>query len=243
MNARDAQDPDDDLEATSLGIRRSGSFAPAELDDTVVGSRAASRATAEPADVEDTLLGSRATPDDTVIAMRRLQATQEIVIIPDDTAPPLPPGANDSTLVSGATPHAPLPAGPFFDADPLGDVEQTSAGFDRIDPSSFEATTVVPRIRRVGVPEGLDTASEPRAASMPNQRILKEPYRPRAIAQDQIFRTQPAPQPLQPQVDGVQAAHQQRVRGRRRLVAMFVIGGVIFIAAIGALAALVATML
>lgn len=256
--APDESEPDD-LEATMLGIRRAtqrrgirsvshapgvggadrGDAAPAaepelELDELTTFQVGADPSASAAAHVDDrTMLSSRRLPT----AARAVPTTTDAIELdPEATvydvrhggtgAVDLPPGAHEDTLLT-----------PRRSAAAAEERERTNPGFHQI---PVDETAITPRIRRTPADAPLSD-SPVRPAHVPDAAGPRERYGAREIPQAAVFRTAPQPRVQQAPADGARAATQQRARGRRRLVTMLVVTGVLVAVAVAAVVVLAIT--
>lgn len=238
-------------EDTVLGSRRRAATDEGDLsadlpeEHTVLGSRrrAAAHEAEASADLpeEHTVLGSRrragvAEPEEhTVLGSRRRAETTTTADTPalDDTvlgsvrhAPPTEQPIGGVTDGLGTT-HAvaPMP-GPRSAERP--DVDDTVASI--LPAPAVDDTAAVPSRRSNAT--GVEIDASPRRASMPDQAILKAPYRPRDISTTAPVRLPELPRPVLPASRAVPAAQQDKRRSRRGFVAIVVIGGVLVVGAL-----------
>ena len=188
-------------------------------DDTLLGSRRRVESDVD----DDTLLSARraadAADDDTLLGSRRGGKPAERV----DT------GALETTKIAGLV--EPPQSAAWRTTDPNAgrapQLEESEDSDDTLRVAARRATTVDP-----------EEVIEMRRAAVPQQAILKAPYRPREIPDQNVVRMADVPRAPQLPVDSALAAEQQRTSSRRGLVGIaiaFVVVGAAALTGIGLL--------
>lgn len=217
--------PDDLDESTLLGSRRPNSDSPAaDLEETVLGRRR--RADQEIPD--ETLLSARPRgadpavademPDETLLSSRERGSGGE---------------SDDDTIAVPRRRTGVDPSAPAGDDDPILRWSQVSSNDERR-PVTPQRTPTEPLV---------DDQVRRRIASTPEPAILRAPYRPRVIETAPVNRLEPIAREPRDPVNMAAADSRRRADSRRTLIAVIAAGGVIVLAGIAGIVALLTGLL
>lgn len=226
--------PDDLDESTLLGSRRPSPVSPpADIEDTVLGRRHRRDHAAESEAAEDAHAGAA---DETVLSARRHGSIPDA--IPDETLLSSRErdsrgDSDDDTIAVPRRRTGVDPSAPAGDEDPILRWSQVSSNDERR-PISPQRTPTEPLV---------DDRVRRRVASTPEPAILRAPYRPRVIETAPVNRLEPvAREPREP-VDTAVADSRRRADSRRTLIAVIAVGGVIVLAGVAGIIAILTGLL
>lgn len=248
--------PDDLDESTLFGSRRPRPVVPAaestDIEDTVLGQRRRAVRVSVPEDAplgegEDTVLSSRPREvaedahadgeDHTVLSAGRRGASRAI---PDETllssrrrGSDTDGGSDDDTIAVPRRRTGIDPSAPAGDDDPILRWSQVSSNDERR-PATPQRTPTEPLV---------DDQVRRRVASTPEPAILRAPYRPRVIDAAPVNRLEPVVRELREPVSTAAADARRRADSRRTLIAVIAVGGLIALAGIAGIVALLTGLL
>ncbi|MCD2498691.1 MULTISPECIES: hypothetical protein [Microbacterium] len=246
---------------------------PEDLDDsTVRASRRRQPVPAEtPADLEETVLGQRRRADrapepdrdaveDTVLSARRRgpapggsdePVDDETLLSPRQrpSAQPEPDAFADETLLSSrqrgddADDTVAVPRRRSTPAPGTGAAPEEDDPILRWSPASSDDVRRSAAPQRTPQDDVIDDQIRRRVASTPEPAILRAPYRPRIVDTPPVNRLEPvAREPREP-VNTAAADSRRRADSRRTLIAVIAVGGVIVLAGIAGIVALLTGLL